>query len=95
MANRAVIIDILSDAKGFVKGSKDAEQAAGGLQGNVQQLGRTIVSTYAAKRIVDFGQAAVKAATEDAAAQKLLETALVNATGATTDQVAALSLIHI
>ena len=27
MANRAVIIDILSDAKGFVKGSKDAEQA--------------------------------------------------------------------
>lgn len=89
MANRAVIIDILSDAKGFVKGSKDAEQAAGGLQGNVQQLGRTIVSTYAAKRIVDFGQAAVKAATEDAAAQKLLETALVNATGATTDQVAA------
>lgn len=89
MANRAVIIDILSDAKGFVKGSKDAEQAAGGLQGNVQQLGRTIVSTYAAKRIVDFGQAAVKAATEDAAAQKLLETALINATGATTDQVAA------
>lgn len=89
VAKRAVIIDILSDAKGFIKGSKDAEQAAGRLDGNVQQLGRTIVSTYAAKKIIDFGQAAVKAASEDAAAQKLLETALVNATGATADQVAA------
>lgn len=89
MANRAVIIDILSDAKGFVKGSKDAEQAASGLHENVQQLGRTIVSTYAAKQVIDFGQQAVKAAVEDAAAQKVLERALINATGATADQVAA------
>lgn len=89
MAKRAVIIDILSDAKGFAKGSKDAEQAAGGLQGNLQQLGRTIVSTYAAKQVIDFGQQAVKAAVEDAAAQKVLEQALINATGATADQVAA------
>lgn len=89
MANRAVIIDILSDAKGFVQGAKTAEGAASGLQGNVQQLGRTIVSTYAAKPVVDFGQAAVKAATEDAAAQKVLETALINATGASREQVAA------
>lgn len=89
MANRAVIIDILSDAKGFVQGAKTAEGAAGGLESNVQQLGRTIVSAYAAKRVVDFGQAAVKAATEDAAAQKVLETALINATGASHDQVAA------
>ena len=89
MANRAVIIDILSDAKGFVKGSKEAEQAAGGLDSNVQQLGKTIVSTYAAKKVLDYGQEAVKAATEDAAAQKLLETALINATGATEAQVLA------
>lgn len=88
MGKRAVIVDILSDASGFVKSAKEAEGAAGSLDSNVQQLGRTIVSTYAAKKIVDFGQAAVQAAAEDAAAQAVLATALRNTAGASDEQIA-------
>ena len=87
-AKRAVIIDILSDAKGFIKGSGDAAGAADRLEQNTQSLGRTLVSVYAAKKIVDFGAAAVKSASEDAAAQAILRQALINTTGATDDQVA-------
>lgn len=87
-AKRAVIIDILSDAKGFIKGTDDAAGAADRLDKNTQQLGRTLVSAYAAKQIIDFGAAAVKSASEDAAAQAILKQALINTTGATDDQVA-------
>lgn len=88
MAKRAVIIDLVADASAFRKGTRQAADAADDLGSRVQSLGRTIVSTYAAKAVIDFGVAATKAAADDAAAQQRLATALRNTTSANDAQIA-------
>lgn len=88
MAKRAVLIDISSDTKKFVKGSKDAEQAAKSLKDKVEDAGKAIALAYTAKKVIDFGAAAVRAAVDDAAAQVTLRKALENTTGARDEDVA-------
>lgn len=81
-SKRAVLIDITSDTKKFVKGTKSAEQAAKSLSDRVGEVGKAIALGYGVRKIVDFGTAAVKAAADDAAAQVTLKNAIQNATGA-------------
>ncbi len=88
MAKRAVLIDVLGDFKSYISGSKSAATATGTLDAGVAKLGRTILSTYTAKKVIDFGTAAVKAAVDDAAAQTILAKSLKNSTGATDEQIA-------
>lgn len=82
MAKRAVMIDISADSKKFVSASKQAEQAAKGLQTKIEDVGKSLALAYTAKKVVDFGVSAVKAAVDDAAAQEVLRKAVEGATGA-------------
>lgn len=88
MGKRAVIVDILSDASGFVKGSKQAGDATLSLEEKIDKLGKSIALGYSAKKVLDFAKAAVDAAMDDAASQKTLAIALKNTAGATDENVA-------
>ena len=81
MPKRAVLVDISSDSKKFVAGTKRAEQAAKSLHDRIEETGKAIALAYVAKKVVDFGASAVKAATDDAAAQVVLRKAIEGATG--------------
>lgn len=89
-AKRAILIEILGDSSGYVKGAKKAGTATATFDTSLKKLGGVIASTYAAKTVVDFGVAAVKAAADDAAAQAVLANAMRNTTKATDDQIAAM-----
>lgn len=66
-------IDIASEFKD--KGFKQAEKATGGLQNNLQQLGKTLVGVLSVREVYQFGKAAVKAFQEDQqAATRLTQT---------------------
>lgn len=86
-SKRDILISILGDSSNFAKASKKAGDSTDSLTGAVQKLGRQIMSAYAAKQVVDFAGAAVRAAMDDAAAQQVLATTLRNTTGATDDQI--------
>lgn len=81
MPKRAVLVDISSDSKKFVAGTKRAEQAAKSLNDRIEETGKAIALAYVAWKVVDFGASAVKAATDDAAAQVVLRKAIEGATG--------------
>lgn len=59
---RAIVIEILGDAKGYSGAAKKAAAATDTLDSQIRDLGKNIASAYAAKRIVQFGIAAAKAA---------------------------------
>lgn len=78
---RAVIVDLSTDARKFIAGNKQAEQAAKGLQDRIEDVGKALALAYTAKKVVDFAGNAVKAAVDDAAAQEVLRKAIEGATG--------------
>lgn len=59
---RDILISILGDSSNYAKASKKAADSTDSLAGSVQQLGRTIINTYAAKQLVGWGVQAAKAA---------------------------------
>lgn len=61
-SKRSILIEILGDSKGYAASTKGAETATA-------QLGKAIVKTYVAKQIIDFGKAAVSAASDMAESQ--------------------------
>lgn len=89
-AKRNILIEILGDAKNYSRATKEAEGATQRFQDRVEAAGRALALAYGAKKVVDFGIQAVKAAAEDAAAQQVLGKALKNTTGATDDQIASI-----
>lgn len=92
MANnkRQILIELLGDATGFKKAAGDAGGATGKLDKASRTLGKTLLSVYAVKKIINFGLAAVHAAEEDAAAQQVLATTMRNTIDATDGQIASL-----
>lgn len=92
MANnkRQILIELLGNATGFKGAANQASGATGKLDKATRTLGKTLLSVYAVKKIITFGLAAVHAAEEDAAAQKVLATTMRNTLNATDDQIASL-----
>ena len=79
-SKRSIIVEVLGDDSKYTAAMKRAGTAT-------QQLGKVIVSAYAAKKVIDFGISSVKAAMDDQAAQQILAKALQNTTNATDDQI--------
>lgn len=69
-------IDIASEFKD--KGIKDAEKGVLGLDKNLKKLGKTIVGVFAARKIIQFGKASVRAFAEEDREIKQLTNSLNN-----------------
>lgn len=89
-AKRSILVEILGDAKNYAKASKQAESATTAFEKKVDAVGKALAFAYTAKKVIDFGIASVKAAADDAAAQKVLATTLRNTTAATDEQIASI-----
>ena len=72
----AIRIDIASEFKD--KGFKQADKATNSLQGNLKQLGKTLVGVLSVREIYQFGKASVKAFEEDERAASRLSQTLGN-----------------
>lgn len=84
----AISVNVIADAAKFKAGLKDAEAAAGSFDNQMKNLAKGVAAAMGTAALIRFGQEAVKASLDDAAAQVELQRQLQASTGATADQVA-------
>jgi hypothetical protein len=84
----AISVNVIADAAKFKAGLKDAEAAAGSFDNQMKNMAKGVAAAMGTAALIRFGQEAVKASLEDAAAQVELQRQLEASTGATADQVA-------
>jgi LysM repeat protein len=85
----AIIVPITSQWN--PKGVNQATKSITSLDGITKKLGGTLATVFAAKQVVSFFAASVRAAMEDQKAQVQLERSIRNTTNATSAQIAGLS----
>lgn len=86
---RNIIVEVLGNFSNYVKGSQGAGKATGSLESQIKSVGKAIGSAYVAKKLVDFGAETLRLAAIELKGQRMIEQAVRQNTGATTDQVAA------
>lgn len=84
-----LVVDIVTNTTKAVTGLKSVGDTATAQQSKFRKLGGVIVGALSIGAVVSYGKEAVKAASDDAAAQAQLASALQNTTGASDAQIAA------
>ena len=64
-----ILIEIVSDAKGFTKGTGEAERSLGKFEGTLGKIGKAVGGAFAAGAVLNFGKQAVNAASNLAETQ--------------------------
>lgn len=86
---RKLVVEILGDAKGMTKATKEAESGLAAFESKVGKLGSALAGVFAGGALLSFGKQAAQAALEDQRAQERLAKTLQNVTQATREQVSA------
>lgn len=80
--SKSITIRILGDASQFGKATQEVQGKLGGLTSKLGAVAGAVGGAFAVGKIVDFGQASINAAADDAKSQALLQRTLQNTIGA-------------
>lgn len=86
-ATRKLVVEILGDAKGMTKASKEAEAGIAGLEAKLGNVGSALTGAFAGGALAAFAKQSITAAMEDQRAQERLAQTLKNVAQANREQV--------
>lgn len=86
-ATRKLVVEILGDAKGMTKASKEAEAGIAGLEAKLGNVGSALTGAFAGGALAAFAKQSINAALEDQRAQERLAQTLKNVAQANREQV--------